>query len=504
MSKAIIYFVKLPKFGFNKTRLQGFLPKEDIHHLTVHLLQKNFDHIKNYPADIFVYVTPAEEKFKILDYINIDKGQVRAQEESHNLGKRMYTAMTEVFNMGYREVALLGCDLFNMTSDIINEAFTLLSTHDLVLSPTEDGGYGLIASKVNHFAPFNLSEYSHEDVCKHTIEAAERAGLKVALTEKIFDIDTRDDVVRALSGDSSAIFFNQGEYNANFLIDEGKKLLRIALGSQMHLKNQIEYEYLALKGLQSSGAVAKVFECQPYTDLLAKGYLIQEYLPGRPLNYDTDLSIAANLLAKIHAVNPKTIPHLIHASQPFQVMYNEFITMFSHYKNWRMKDELVTEKIENLLYSLTRYNLNEPLEGACVINTELNSHNFIINPTGSYIIDWEKPLVGEREQDLAHFLAPTTTLWRTHHLIDSHQVEDFVKAYNNESFVPVNEAKLQQYLHFTCLRGITWCAMAYRQYIESSKIKATDNAFKVIERFISLPFLSMIEQYIEDLTGVKV
>ena len=31
----------------------------------------------------------------------------------------------------------------------------------------------------------------------------------------------------------------------------------------------------------------------------------------------------------------------------------------------------------------------------------------------SYIIDWEKALIGECEQDLAHFLAPTTTFWKT-------------------------------------------------------------------------------------------
>lgn len=504
MTKAIIYFVKLPKFGFNKTRLQGFLPKEDIHHLSIHLLQKNFNHIKNYPADIFVYVTPAEEKLKILEYIDVDQNRVRAQKEFANLGKRMYSAMTEVFKMGYQEVALLGCDLFNMSTGIINEAFSLLSNHDLVLSPTEDGGYGLVASKIDNPVPFSLKEYSHDKVCEDTLRAAEKIGLSTALTQKIFDIDTRDDVARALSSDSSAKFFNQGEYNANFLIDQGNKLLRIALGSQMSLNNQIEYEYKALQGLQSSGVVAKVYNYEAETDLLGKGYLVQEYLPGKPLNYSTDLTKAAVLLAKVHAVDPKNIPHLIQAEQPFYVMHNEFIKMFAHYEQWSQAEDAVTKKISNLLKSLQHYNLNEPMENACVINTELNSHNFIIGSSASFIIDWEKPLVGEREQDLAHFLAPTTTLWRTSTLLKPTEIKEFVSHYNAKSKIQVNDDKLQQYLHFTCLRGITWCAMAYRQYVEASKVKTDDQTFEVIKKFISLPFLNMIDQYIEELTGVKI
>lgn len=502
MSKAIIYFVKLPKPGFNKTRLQGFLPKEDIHHLTIYLLQKNFNHIKNSPADIFLYVTPEEDKLKIKDYIDVNQLQVRGQAKSPHLGKRMFAAMSEVFKEGYEEVALLGCDLFNMSTEIIEEAFNLLSNHDLVLTPTEDGGYGLIASKIDSPIPFSLDEYSHDKVCQETLAAAKKAGFLTALTQQIYDIDTRDDVARALSNDSSAVFFNQGEYNANFLIEEGKKLLRIALGSQMSLDNQIEYEYKALKGLQSSGVVAEVYNYEPETELLGKGFLVQEYLPGRPLNYTTDLVKAAELLAKVHSVDTDQTPHLIRASQPFQVMYDEFLTMFSHYQKWEEAEEKVIRKIEYLLKNLHDYNLNQPLENACVINTELNSHNFIIGSSASYIIDWEKPLIGEREQDLAHFLAPTTTLWRTDILLSPEQIKDFVKSYNSFSHIPVNELKLQQYLHFTCLRGITWCAMAYRQYIEASKVKSDDRTFEVIKKFISIPFLNMIDQYIEELTGV--
>ena len=51
----------------------------------------------------------------------------------------------------------------------------------------------------------------------------------------------------------------------------------------------------------------------------------------------------------------------------------------------------------------------------CCINTELNSGNFLMNGAGkdNYLVDWEKPLYGDPVQDLGHFLAPTTTFWKT-------------------------------------------------------------------------------------------
>ena len=55
----------------------------------------------------------------------------------------------------------------------------------------------------------------------------------------------------------------QGEYNANYIFEHpvtGKKLLfRVNTGSQMHLENQIEYEYRALKDLEISGRTPKVY-----------------------------------------------------------------------------------------------------------------------------------------------------------------------------------------------------------------------------------------------------
>lgn len=58
----------------------------------------------------------------------------------------------------------------------------------------------------------------------------------------------------------------QGEYNRNYTFTHpitGQKLvLRINFGSQMHLKDQILYEYRALKLLENSGRTPKSYLCR--------------------------------------------------------------------------------------------------------------------------------------------------------------------------------------------------------------------------------------------------
>lgn len=49
------------------------------------------------------------------------------------------------------------------------------------------------------------------------------------------------------------------------------------------------------------------------------------------------------------------------------------------------------------------------------VNYDLNTHTFIVGPNDRFVslVDWEKARVAPTVQDIAHFLLPTTTLWRS-------------------------------------------------------------------------------------------
>ena len=68
----------------------------------------------------------------------------------------------------------------------------------------------------------------------------------------------------------------QGEYNTNYTFTHpnGQKLvLRINTGSQMHLDDQIGYEYHALTCLASSGRTPKPLHCWPEQKMLVMEWL---------------------------------------------------------------------------------------------------------------------------------------------------------------------------------------------------------------------------------------
>ena len=85
----------------------------------------------------------------------------------------------------------------------------------------------------------------------------------------------------------------QGEYNINYWFVHpltGKKLvLRVNTGSQMHLENQIGYECHALQLLEASGRTPKVLYVDGSRKFLDHGVLVMEYLPGKALDYHTNL-----------------------------------------------------------------------------------------------------------------------------------------------------------------------------------------------------------------------
>ena len=481
---AVILMTKIPNKN-SKTRLSTILSEEQRIKFSESLIEKNLNIIKDYK--VFLSLTPNElfsdyEKNSPYDCI---------KQTGDDIGQRMNNSIKEVLSCGYSKVILIGSDIIDFDGEIFDEAFDKLDTNDVVFSPTEDGGYSLIGMKKAHDALFENKKYSTSNVENDLENSLIEHDLSYYKLKETHDIDTDIDLVKYISQSENVRLLGKGEYNSNYLIDDDY-LIRIARGSQMHLDNQVEYEYNALKFLEKSNVTAKVYDLKK-DKLSGISYLTEEYLIGRDLNYHTDLEIAAYLLSQIHSLDV-TGQDFIKAGSPFNMMFDEFTQMFSHYQKWDKKNNATEEKISNMLKYIKNLGLDSTLENPCLINTELNNKNFIIGDK-SYVIDWEKPIIGEREQDLAHFLAPTTTFWKTDVIFDMDTMYDFLDEYDNLSKTKVDRKKFVKYLLFTCLRGITWCSMAYTQYVDENR----DNGFtfEKIKAYLSDGFLDNIWEFIK-------
>ena len=288
----------------------------------------------------------------------------------------------------------------------------------------------------------------------------------------------------------------QGEYNVNYTFDHpgGRKLvLRINRGSQMHLPDQIGYEFSALKALEPSGRTPKALFCDS-----GMNCLVMEHLPGRPLRYETDMEAAAEIFADIHALPPA--PGLIEPENPLQAIIDECREMVAHYYEWDKADPEVVRLLKTLEKEISAKDLTAPAGlRKCIVNTEVNSGNFLINPGGrSCLIDWEKPLISEPAQDLGHFLVPTTTFWKTDVILKPEEIRHFVRCYEravNGRFETASlSERLPLYFTVTCLRGVTWCAMAYREYSQPGRAIANADTFRKIQEYLKPDFLENILQ----------
>src|SRR5690606_34893171 len=81
----------------------------------------------------------------------------------------------------------------------VGRAFAALDAADLVLGPAADGGYYLIAAR-GPLDVFAGIEWSTSSVLAATNARARARGLRVALVERDFDVDTPEDLaeLRAL------------------------------------------------------------------------------------------------------------------------------------------------------------------------------------------------------------------------------------------------------------------------------------------------------------------
>ena len=494
MKNRIIFFTRVPKIGTTKTRLYDFVSPDTAVEIQKKLMKKNYNILKECGEEIAVYHDGQSIDDKVME--NILEYREFSYQVGETLGDKMYNSIEEELKFSDK-VILLGSDIYNLQENIIHAAFEKLDEYDVIINPSVDGGYFLIGMKKAIKEVFDLPSYGDNTVLENLLTVCNEQKLSYYLGEAGLDIDTKEDLLLAETGFSNIKLLGAGEYNINFTFDEGdlKKVLRINMKSQMNLENQIEYEYETLQLLKDSGVTPKPYDLVIKTDLLPYEYLTMEFLKGRPLNYKTDMYIAAYLLSKVHNT-PYGDNNLINATNPFQLMFDECKQMAGEYLAWDKVDEKVSSYINRFLEKcLTLIPEKYSIANPCIINTELNSGNFLIGKEkeDSYVIDWEKALIGECEQDLAHFLAPTTTFWKTDIILSKTEINDFLEKYSN--YRAFNRERFERYLIFNCLRGVTWCSMAFRQYSENDKMLMDDTTFKKIASYIELEFLEKVSAY---------
>ncbi len=298
----------------------------------------------------------------------------------------------------------------------------------------------------------------------------------------------------------------QGEYHKNYVfrhpISSERMVLRVNYGSQMHLAHQIEYEYQALQALARSGRTPVPLYVDGSRTVFPQGILVMKYLPGRPLDYGRDMEEAARALADVHSTPVADPSFLVTEPSPIRGILKECREMFSRYQCSPYKDAGTEARIIRMLGEADRRaaDLTDGTWQSVLINTELNNRNFIVDGQGKVsVIDWEKPLWGDPAQDLGHMLAPTTSFWKTDRILGFREADQFadqyIEAVNGRVRLGRFRERLRIFLQVTCMRGITWCAMAWDEYMRPGRALRNEETFEKLKAYLSDDFLDIIEDY---------
>ncbi len=112
-----------------------------------------------------------------------------------DLGERMANALAEALKK-YAHALLIGCDCPSLSVKDLEQAFSALQTHDVVVAPAEDGGYVLIGMNSVQTELFSAMRWGHDKVMSTTRQRIRAKNLKFFELPMQWDVDTPTDLAR--------------------------------------------------------------------------------------------------------------------------------------------------------------------------------------------------------------------------------------------------------------------------------------------------------------------
>ena len=193
-NNAVITFIKSPEKGRVKTRLAKGVGEKAALALYQCFVMDVLDMVRSTPWALRVYFHPEKSCRRIRSWLGNDLDLF--PQTGTTLGDKMKNALTKTFAAGYERAVLIGSDLPDLPSGIIDTAFNALNSTDAVIGPSPDGGYYLIGFTAKGFVPriFNDIPWGTNRVFDLTLNNFQDHGVSPFCLPVWRDIDTKEDL----------------------------------------------------------------------------------------------------------------------------------------------------------------------------------------------------------------------------------------------------------------------------------------------------------------------
>ena len=190
---ALAVMAKAPRAGKVKTRLQPPLTAEEAAALNVCFLRDTAENIaaiaNEGAAQGLICYTPVGDEAAFDDLL--PEGFAVIAQRGDGFGERLLCAAEDILSCGFGAVCLIDSDSPTMPSSALRAAVNALARpgNQVVVGPSEDGGYYLIGMKRPHPLVFERIRWSTEHVYAETVARVREAEMQLVILPKWYDVD---------------------------------------------------------------------------------------------------------------------------------------------------------------------------------------------------------------------------------------------------------------------------------------------------------------------------
>lgn len=192
---SVIVFLKAPVPGQVKTRLARNIGPEPAMQAYKTMAEGQLERI----GDVFpleVHFAPRDAEPRMKEWL----GEQHAlyPQCGGDLGERLQEAIASAHERNQAPIICIGGDCPSLNSEHLNEAADALAQGtDLVIGPSEDGGYYLIGLRKPFPQLLAGIPWSSSETLEATIARAKTLGLSIHLLEALYDVDELPELERA-------------------------------------------------------------------------------------------------------------------------------------------------------------------------------------------------------------------------------------------------------------------------------------------------------------------
>ena len=194
MNRTLVIMAKAPRPGAVKTRLAKSLPVQAVTELYRCLLNDTIALAQTLDQVEIAILCPAS------DVEDMSLAVAKSVRVVSQAGSGLAAALDSVFRQfaatGRPGVIAFNSDSPHLPASVLESAFDVLETCDLVVGPTHDGGYYLVGARASHPSLFANDGMGTASALDTLLRRASDLHLSVRMIDSFYDIDVAADLTQ--------------------------------------------------------------------------------------------------------------------------------------------------------------------------------------------------------------------------------------------------------------------------------------------------------------------